>query len=32
MKKLFRLLLGFSVLFMVACGSSYEKNPYVTKE
>ena len=32
MKKLFRLLLGFSVLFMVACGSNYEKNPYVTKE
>lgn len=32
MKKLFRLLLEFSVLFMVACGSSYEKNPYVTKE
>lgn len=32
MKKLFRLLLGFSVLFMVACGSSYEKNPYITKE
>ncbi|WP_340222057.1 hypothetical protein LDK25_08990 [Fusobacterium nucleatum] len=32
MKKLFRLLLVFSIMFMVACGSSYEKNPYVTKE
>ena len=31
MKKLFRLLLGFSVLFMVACGSSYEKNPHLSK-
>jgi hypothetical protein len=32
MKKLYKLLLGLSVIFMVACGSSYEKNPYVTKE
>ena len=31
MKKLFRLLLGFSVLFMVACGSSYQKNPHLSK-
>lgn len=32
MKKLYKLLLGLLVIFMVACGSSYEKNPYITKE
>ena len=32
MKKLHWLLLVFSIMFMVDCGSSYEKNPYITKE
>ena len=31
MKKLYKLLLGLSVIFMVACGSSYEKNPHLSK-
>ena len=31
MKKLHWLLLVFSIMFMVACGSSYEKNPHLSK-
>lgn len=31
MKKLHWLLLVFSIIFMVACGSSYEKNPHLSK-
>ena len=31
MKKLYKLLFGLSVIFMVACGSSYEKNPHLSK-
>ena len=29
MKSLYKFLLGLSVLFIVACGSSYEKNPHL---
>lgn len=31
MKKLHWLLLVFSIMFMIACGSSYEKNPHLSK-
>ena len=31
MRSLYKFLLGLSVIFMVACGSSYEKNPHLSK-
>ena len=31
MKSLYKFLLGLSVIFVVACGSSYEKNPHLSK-
>ena len=32
MKKLYKLLLGLLVIFMVACTKNPEKNPYISKE
>lgn len=31
MRSLYKFLLGLSVIFMVACGSSYKKNPHLSK-
>lgn len=31
MKSLYKFLLGLSVIFIVACGPSYEKNPHLSK-